>query len=262
MFEELVNYWKESDNHIHPEDKDLFQVKGRETNEDYKLHTDLYAEPYMGSLSNPKIVFLYLNPGYHEADDDIQKDNKIGNTLINVLRQSLNDTEYPFLWLDKEYKDASKEKNPGAFYWNRLIDQKTGTSFLKCLVEEARWKGDETEARKRIANNVCDIELFPYHSIKFNKKWLKTCSVQMARKAVINAIKANPNTLFVFMRSFSLWIPEESDRLQISQKENVVINKAVRNPSLNPDLSHNNGDICIGERILEFLLPRIGEPKE
>lgn len=254
MFEELVSYWKDSNNHTHPNDSCLIEANERETDENYKLHMDLYAEPYMGSLSKPKIVFLYLNPGYHEADDDIQKDNKIGNTLINVLRQSLNDTEYPFLWLDKEYKDASKEKNPGAFYWNRLIDQKTGTSFLKCLVEEARWKGDETEARKRIANNVCDIELFPYHSIKFNKKWLKTCSVQMARKAVINAIDKNPDTLFVFMRSFSLWIPEESNRLQISQRENVVINKAVRNPSLNPNLKPKNGETCIGRRILDFLL--------
>ena len=254
MFEELVRYWKDSNNHTHPNDSCLIEANERETDENYKLHTDLYAEPYMGSLSKPKIVFLYLNPGYHEADDDIQKDNKIGNTLINVLRQSLNDTEYPFLWLDADYKDTPKVKNPGAFYWNRLIDQKTGTSFLKCLAE-AKWNADETEtARKRIANNVCDIELFPYHSIKFDKKWLNTCSVRMAREAVIKAIYENTDTLFVFMRSFSLWIPEENDRLPISQRENVVINKAVRNPSLNPNLKPKNGETCIGRRILDFLL--------
>lgn len=263
MFEELVSYWKDSDNHIHPNDNCLINanIENKEIKEEYKLHTNLYAEPYMGSLSDPKIVFLYLNPGYHKADDAIQK-TKIGDALINVLRQSLNDTEFPFLWLDADYKDTPKEKNPGAFYWNRLIDQKTGTSFLKRLAN-ARWEGNETEARIWIANNICDIELFPYHSIKFNYKWLDYFSVKMAREAVINAIEKKPDTLFVFMRSFALWIPEERVRQQIENDyENVIINKAVRNPSLRPNLIPKNGGTSVGNRILDFLLPRIGEPKE
>ena len=46
--------------------------------------------------------------------------------------------------------------------------------------------------RKWLAKNICDIELFPYHSKKFKSKWAKAGteleSVHKAREAVINAI--------------------------------------------------------------------------
>ena len=53
--------------------------------------------------------------------------------LINALNQDFdNNEEYPFCWLDEEYKDKPKDENPGAFYWNKLFDQKNkGNSFLE-----------------------------------------------------------------------------------------------------------------------------------
>ena len=254
MFESLVEYWNNVDclNRIQP--KDAVFLKANETEADkFKLHTDLYPEPYMGDLSNPKIVFLFLNPGYQISDDNAHKNNEIGKALRNIIHQDFSVTEYPFFWLDENYRDATNETNPGAYYWNRLVNQKTGTSFLKSFAD-ARWGKDEEKARKWLAQNICDIELFPYHSKSFNRKWMDSSSVSEARKAVIEAINKNSDTLFVFMRSFALWIPEEEQRAIIKQKTNVIINKSVRRPSLNPNIKPKNGEECIGKRILDFLL--------
>ena len=261
MFESLIEYWGNREDRIHPEDKDLIKTNEREERDAYKLHLDLYPEPYMGNLSNPRIVFLYLNPGFNEKDNQIHNEikdkNYMGKALQNNLDQFFNDAEYPFLWLDEKYKDSKKEDNPGAFYWNRLINQKTGTSFLECM--SIKMGISEEDTRKWLAKNICDIELFPYHSVKFNKDWCFSNSVSKAREAVIEAIKQTPNTVFVFMRSFALWLPE-SERSILQGYRNVIVNKSVRNPSLNPALHPKNGEICVGKRIFDFLFP--GEKEE
>lgn len=256
MFESLTKYWKNQterwnngNEKIHPEDSWLIEESKADKGTDFELHTGLYPEPYMGNLSNPKIVFLFLNPGYSEKDNDVHADPRIAGVFENNLNQDFKETDYPFCWLS--FKDPIKEENPGAFYWNRLIDQKNrDNSFLRNLAEARKEPEDIT--RIWLAQNICDIELFPYHSKKFKSKWAKDGteleSVQKAREAVIEAIDNYSDTLFVFMRSFAKWIPK-NDRPRILEKGNVIVNKSVRNPSLNPNLNAN----CTGRQILDFI---------
>ena len=262
MFESLTKYWKNQtkcwDNgneKIHPEDSWLIEESKADKGTDYELHTELYPEPYMGNLSNPKIVFLFLNPGYSEKDNDVHADPMMAKAFENNLNQDFKETDYPFCWLS--FKDPIKEENPGAFYWNRLIDQKNkDNSFLRNLAIARNEHEDKT--RIWLAQNICDIELFPYHSKKFKSKWAKDRtepeSVIIAREAVIDAIDNYPNTLFVFMRSFAKWIPDEEKARIIEKKKNVIINKSVRNPSLNPNLKDvEPGVKCTGRQILDFI---------
>ena len=71
MFESLTKYWKNQterwnngNKKIHPDDSWLIEANKADIGTDYEIHTELYPEPYVGNLSHPKIVFLYLNPGY------------------------------------------------------------------------------------------------------------------------------------------------------------------------------------------------------
>ena len=118
---------------------------------------------------------------------------------------------------------------------------------MQCLAAEHFSKEDDV-ARKWIAKNICDIEMFPYHSKKFSLSWAKVPSSCMAKSSVIRAIEKNNNTLFVFMRSFKLWIPDEAEQERIKAMDNVFINPCPRNPTLNPCITGG-----VGERIMEWI---------
>ena len=262
MFESLTKYWENQterwnngNKKIHLDDSRLIEESKADKGTDYELHTDLYPEPYMGNLSHPKIVFLFLNPGYSENDNAVHADPMMARAFENNLNQDSEETDYPFCWL--KHKNPSKEDNPGAFYWNRLLNQKNKkNSFLNNLTIARHENEDET--RVWLAQNICDIELFPYHSKKFKNEWARDItepkSVKIARKAVIEAIDNYSDTLFVFMRSFVRWIPEK-DRPRMLEKENVIVNKSVRNPSLNPNIKYDDTKVkCTGRRILDFII--------
>lgn len=275
MFDCLINYWKnigskieqnsnKDFDYIHEQDKELIDSNRNKYDiEPYKFHFNLFPEPFNGNLRKPKIVFLFLNPGYNEADEKVKV--KIIKDVIKAFKQNYTkNDEYPFLWLNPNYKEFNdghtrqevntKEGcNPGAYYWNKLFDQKTGYSFMKNLYgkypnlySEKRINPtvkDEKEARKWIAQNVCDIELFPYHSKKFHYSFANCKSTKIARCSVFKEIKEHPEVLFVFMRSVKLWTNgcKEWEKLlnerdfKVNTKGNVIINPCPRNPSLNPD---------------------------
>lgn len=251
MFECLKNYWEIIGSEIEKNcNKDKF-IQKEDTNiinndcsleKDYTLHLNLFPEPFNGNLRSPKIVFLFLNPGYNEADEDVKGD--ITDDVIKAFKQNyIDDDEYPFFWLNsKKYTnkenanraDIKKNGNPGAYYWNKLFDQKTGKSFMKTLAKEKFNKNDD-EARKWVAKNVCDIELFPYHSKKFHHSFVKCNSAHVARCNVFKEIKEHPEVLFVFMRSVKLWTNGCKEWEDLLKEKNVIINPCPRNPSLNPD---------------------------
>lgn len=260
MFEDLIQYWKGVDLNgpcfIHPCDKEYLLNKNRLPG----LYVEgLFPQPYCGNLSNPKIVFLYLNPGYHNCDSTIEL--KIRNELQATIKQNFMFNDYPFFWLNPKYnKDninctQQNAVNPGAYYWNRLFNQKTGTSFLKHLVNNTLFANEE-EARIWLSKNICNIELFPYHSEKYSDKWVNSSSSDIARNAVFSAIRNNKHTLFVFMRSIKKWINGSNKRENTKNinrydgnRGNIIINKAVQNPSLNPKL----GKDCLGEILFNYI---------
>lgn len=259
MFEDLVKYWKEAgislkeekDSYIHPKDEAIKEYEnGQQIDYPIYLHTDLYPEPYNGDLSNPKIVFLYLNPGFNEQDYEVKMIMR--QKLINALNQDFdNNEEYPFCWLDEEYKDKPKDENPGAFYWNKLFDQKNkGNSFLENLAKDEEFNRKHVDTRKWLAHHVCDIELFPYHSKTFTgkkaEKLTNICeSSKIAKTAVMDAIDKHKEIMFVFMRSIKLWIPDEKERNRILNSSNVILNPYPQNPTLNPNTTKDFGIILL-----------------
>ena len=262
MFEDLVKYWKEAgislkeekDSYIHPKDEAIKEyVNGQQIDDPIYLHTDLYPEPYNGDLSNPKIVFLYLNPGFNEQDYEVKMIMR--QKLINALNQDFdNNKEYPFCWLDEEYKDKPKDENPGAFYWNKLFDQKNkNNSFLENLLYKKEEFNNHVATRRWLARYVCDIELFPYHSKKFSgavaEKLSNICeSSKKTRTAVLEVIDEHKEIMFVFMRSIKFWIPDEKERNRILNATNVILNPYPQNPTLNPNTQKE-----FGIRLIQFL---------
>lgn len=280
MFDCLIKYWKnigskieknsnnDKSDYIHEQDKELIDSNRNKYGiEPYKFHFNLFPEPFNGNLKSPKIVFLFLNPGYNEADKIVKVE--ITKDVIKAFKQNYSvDDKYPFFWLNSNYDERNKkctnradiktQGNPGAYYWNKLFDQKTGKSFMKGLHGEyEEYSGGKRinplvnnygEAREWIAQNVCDIELFPYHSEKFDPKkyhssLINCASADVARCNVFLEIYKHPEVLFVFMRSVKLWTngcKEWEDLLNkrdfnVNTNGNVIINPCPRNPSLNPD---------------------------
>lgn len=286
MFECLSDYWKSmgseiekntnKDYYIHKQDKEFFNQNENCKDEPYRLHLELFPEPFNGNIKNPKIVFLFLNPGYNGADKNVKE--KISIDVIKAFKQNYTNVDtYPFFWLNPAYNDLNnqctnwadiKEKgNPGAFYWNKLFDQKSGKSFMRTLYDgyqEPFCEGTRIaiannyrEAREWIAQNVCDIELFPYHSMKFHYSFSFCRSSEVARYNVFKEIEKHPEVLFVLMRSRRQWtcgLKEREELLDkrdftINKEGNVIINPCPRNPSLNPDKN-------LGSMIVKYLLPK------
>lgn len=109
-----------------------------------KVVLDLLPEPYIGDVEAP-VIFLSKNPGVDQKSDkywhsrpDFQ--NLLKDNLIQV------ESEYPFFHLNPAIKDA-----PGAA-WH--------TSKLNRLIVET--------SLKTVAQNVCSIPFFPYHTAKFS----------------------------------------------------------------------------------------------
>ena len=273
MFECLIDYWNTIDlgkknDLIHDADKEDLEKKNNQRPEDYQIHFELFPEPFNGNLRTPKIVFLFLNPGYNEADKDVKE--IITKDVEKAFKQDYTDMDkYPFFWLNPVYNDRNnqctnwadikKNGNPGAFYWNKLFDQKTGKSFMKNLYDEYQEPFCEKtrisiannyhEAREWIAHNVCDIELFPYHSKKFHYSFSGCRSSEVARCNVFKEIKDHDDVLFIFMRSINLWTKGCDEWEKLLKKSNVIINPCPRNPSLNPDKN-------LGSMIVKYLLTK------
>ena len=275
MFEGLIDYWKTIDlgkenDLVHESDKNLEEDNNQRL-EEYKLHFELFPEPFNGNLRDPKIVFLFLNPGYNKADNGVKERDDFRADVKKAFCQNYTDKDkYPFLWLNPEYNQCNdgytrrevNERNgcnPGAYYWNKLFDQKTGKSFMKNLYDEYQEPFCEKtrisiannyhEAREWIAHNVCDIELFPYHSKKFHYSFSSCRSSEVARCNVFKEIKDHDDVLFIFMRSINLWTKGCDEWEKLLKKSNVIINPCPRNPSLNPDKS-------LGSMIVKYLLPK------
>lgn len=250
MFDCLINHWasigseieksyeNENSKYIHKKDNSYLS---NDLRKEFELHFELFPEPFNGDLRSPKIVFLFLNPGYNRADEKVKEE--IIEDVIKAFKQNYTDDKYPFFWLNSDKysnkekasrADIKKDGNPGAYYWNKLFDQKTGTSFLKELAKN-RFNENEEMAREWIAQNVCDIELFPYHSEKFHYSFANCKSADVARCNVFKEIKEHQEVLFVFMRSIKLWTNGCKEWEDLLKEKNVIINPCPRNPSLNPD---------------------------
>jgi hypothetical protein len=137
---------------------------------DFLLHSQLRAEPFVGDL-DADIYIVTLNPGV-DADEYVNWQNETLKKLADDCVQQ-KETDYPFYYLNPMLSGTG-----GALYWIEKVDRlpngkKQPISHHKFYevanLLETKY-GDRNKAIKRIAQKVCDLELCPYHSSKWDGK--------------------------------------------------------------------------------------------
>jgi len=120
----------------------------REINYEYgdsprKIQTQLFPEPFLGNIEAP-IMVLTKNPGFDELNDPFWHTQERMKRLVrnNLLQEH---SDYPFYFLNPEIQDS-----PGAV-WHR--------EKLKALIQRT--------SLIRVAQNVCSVPSFPYHTSKY-----------------------------------------------------------------------------------------------
>lgn len=167
------------------------------------LRLDTLPEPLVGGLDNAKVVFLALNPGFTNADVDV---NMQLPEFINGCRTNLqNPFTSPFY-----YFSGGLEKTGGYKWWRaRLKPLLTAGISLEILRDK-----------------IMMVEYFPYHSVNYKHINNFTPSQLYSFEIVREAIRRDK--VIVVMRSKNLWleaVPELANHnyMTLSSAQNVVI---------------------------------------
>lgn len=137
---------------------------------------DLPSEPFVGDLDAP-IYIMTLNP---KAGDD-EYTNWQNTTLQDLAKNCVvqGETDYPFYYLNPVLIGTG-----GYDYWR----YKKFGKLIKALSE---YYNSEDIAIRKIANNVCDLELCAYRSSKWNvstKIGSKLSVIKAMKDFVVNVV--------------------------------------------------------------------------
>lgn len=172
----------------------------------HKIHVEILPEPYTG---NPEasILLLNLNPGFYERNLHFLTGNEhfVKTSRANLVHEQL---EYPFYLFDPNNVDS-----PGYYWWSRK---------MKPLIQ--------VFSLKKVANGICNIEYFPYHSENFGVN-ISIPSQTYSFYLVQQAMKRN--ALIIQMRSRRVW--QVANPEMNSYRHYFVL----KNPQ-NPVISENN----------------------
>ena len=184
-----------------PCDKQAIVAFNASANPDHMIHTEVLPAPFVGSPAAP-IVLLNLNPGYTKQHEKFVEDKYNSQAVkANLVHARQN---YPFYVLDPRI-----DTNPGYRYWIRKLKP------LIALYDQ-----------KKIANEVCVIELFPYHSEHFAGKLCvpsQTYSWYLVQEAM------RRNALIIQMRSRRVW---QKAILELASYPNYYCVNSPQNPTL------------------------------
>lgn len=187
-----------------PEDAPSLQTFNGVAKAEYSIHLELLPEPYLGS-PKARIFLLNLNPGFNEDDATFHHGHAyfIQTSRANLLHEQL---DYPFYLLDPQ-----NLASPGSQWW------------LKHL----HWLTDQY-GLETIANELCVVEYFPYHSRKYGFKQMvpsQHYSFWLVEEAM------NQNALIIQMRRKKAW-QDTLPRLQTYHHYYELKNG--QNPSISP----------------------------
>jgi len=206
MANALVDFWKQYQLNgppfIHPEDIKTLRDNGRITEKDAfdfesyitgtrfekrddGLHLSLLPVPYIGNLERSQIVVLLLNPGFDHSDYWAESERpEFRKRLEQNLYQSLDEIEFPFIYLDPQFCWHS-----GFRWWERKLREVTQQ------IAEKVFDGNYREALRDLSQRLACVELFPYHSASFtdNKLLHKLASTQKAQSFVQDSIRSETN---------------------------------------------------------------------
>lgn len=220
--ENLINAWRELDLQslplVLPEDRLAFHADEgmlvTRTYQEYlecdlshlddsRLHVGLLPQPFHGSVLSASVYLLMLNPGMGPADYfSEERSSEYRAALVDNLHQAPQ-RQYPLLFLDPQFA-----WHPGARYFrgklNWLVHEISNDRRIEYL-----------EALRFVSQDVCCLELVPYHSTKFRMRdaLLESLhSVKLMRKFVAELIESRPDALFIATRAITRWhLPRQSN---------------------------------------------------
>ena len=124
--------------------------------DDNSLHFGRLPTPFVGDMQRASIYILTLNPGH--ALSEYYPEYKIPSfrqALLDNLRQTNRDSSVPFI-LDPQFA-----YDGGFNYWHDKLKS--------VILELARYREVSfARARSELGSKLAVIELFPYHSVRFD----------------------------------------------------------------------------------------------
>jgi hypothetical protein len=189
--------------YILPEDAEVIAACGSKAD---GLRLDILPDPYVGSPSTSRVVFLALNPGFRDADLDVDMQSAlyVQQTRANLLHEATT----PFYFFNE-----GLAFNGGNVWWSRILKPLTVAGITK----------------RQLGEQVMCIEYLPYHSKKYKRLGRLLPSQEYTFQLVREAIKAHK--VIVMMRSEKIWleaIPELSSYgyMMVKNPQNPVISVA------------------------------------
>lgn len=141
-----------------------------------RFNFDLPPEPFVGDL-NADIYIITLNPGAGSNEYENWQNETLLKLHQDCLRQ--NKTEYPFYYLNPLLADTG-----GGMYWHK-------EKFAGLITALTEVFGSKQTAIKKIAQNVCDLELCAYRSSVWNVGKFDVSGlfvVQLMRRFIIDVV--------------------------------------------------------------------------
>jgi hypothetical protein len=193
-------------------DFDIIEKFNKKAKDIHKIRYDLLPEPYSGDPFEAEIILLQLNPGTdsivgYEGEDTDFIVKRFPSYRKDLLKNLLHkENKYPFFNLNPEYRLLG-----GFRYWSQKL-----SPFIKTK-----------EDYKRLAEKVCVIEFFPYHSKKYNYSGKVLESQNYTFELVRKAIKRK--AIIILMRGKKQWlsnVPSLNNKyINLRSNQNVTLSK-------------------------------------
>lgn len=202
----MINPWINMDesgpDYYLPSDFEFIQKFNayHQDNAQFQIRLDSIPEPYIGNPHTAKIVLLLLNPGHSDEDILWQRKADFRHSLFNNLRHQAND--YPFYLLDPRFRESG-----GGQWWRKKL-----SPLLKIYDE------------KQLSQHILAIQWFPYHSVKYSRKPLKSLLTSQQYSHWLTQKLIDQGKEIVVMRSLSMW------KEVVRFRENPIVLKNPRNP--------------------------------
>jgi len=166
------------------------------------LELSVLPDPYVGDLKKAKVVFLLLNPGFQEGDNEICAPH---SEYFHENKASLTHAAHPpFYVLGEKFKQSG-----GYAWWIKKLKRvmESGVSI------------------SNLSEEIMCIQFFPYHSEKYKHFPKKLPSQYYSFELVKEAIRKQKT--IVMMRSEKRWLEAVPEL-----KGNYIKIRNVRNPTV------------------------------
>lgn len=203
------------------------QVEEKQKDE-FLIRIDGLPEAYIGSIKDPRVVLLNLNPGWSPEDHKHFEQPAFRKAVLKNLHHTLD--EYPFYHLNPKFHFTG-----GARFWGQK---------LRHLISEV--------GRETVANHVIVLEYFPYPSLKYKmipEKIKRKFGIELLRGqqytfCLLRKFLDIENVAFVGMRKVTKWI-----RVVPELEDKMVMVKNFQNPAISP----RNLPDSVFTRVIEVL---------